>query len=102
MAQMAKVAMMTAVRPLRVLALKIVDHVCGITVLCFSYTVVGVVNKFATIILNVLIWDKHASPTGLGAISVCLLAGSFYRQAPMRAEVAAATAKGLAAAQGDA
>ena len=52
-----------------------------------TYTVVGVVNKFATIVLNVLIWDKHASPGGLAAISVCLLAGSFYRQSPMRADI---------------
>jgi len=51
-----------------------------------TYTVVGVVNKFLTIILNVLVWDKHASPGGLAALSVCLVAGSFYRQAPMRSE----------------
>ena len=51
-----------------------------------TYTVVGVVNKFATIVLNVLIWDKHASANGLAALLVCLLAGTFYKQAPRRGE----------------
>lgn len=34
-----------------------------------AFTVTGVVNKFLTVAINVLIWDKHASPFGL----VCLL-----------------------------
>ena len=34
--------------------------------------------------VNVLIWDKHASITGIGALCVCLLGGSLYQQAPLR------------------
>ncbi|KAG8487334.1 hypothetical protein CXB51_020877 [Gossypium anomalum] len=34
-----------------------------------AFTVTGVVNKFLTVLINVLIWDKHATPIGL----VCLL-----------------------------
>jgi GDP-mannose transporter len=49
-----------------------------------TYTLVGVVNKFITVLLNVLIWDKHSSPVGLLAVCLCLLAGSFYQQAPKR------------------
>lgn len=49
-----------------------------------SFTVVGIMCKIATVVVNLLIWDKHASPTGLLALSVCLLAGSFYQQSPMR------------------
>lgn len=49
-----------------------------------TYTLVGVVNKFITVLLNVLIWDKHSSPMGLLAVCLCLLAGSFYQQAPKR------------------
>ena len=49
-----------------------------------TFTLVGVVNKFITILLNVLIWDKHASPLGTVAVCVCLGAGVFYRQAPRR------------------
>ena len=51
-----------------------------------SFTLVGVVNKFLTVLLNVILWDKHSSPLGLVAVCVCLLAGSFYQQAPRRDE----------------
>lgn len=38
----------------------------------------------ATIVINFLIWNKHAKPLGLMALSVCLAGGTFYQQAPMR------------------
>lgn len=49
-----------------------------------SFTVVGIVCKIATVVVNLLIWDKHATPAGLGALAVCLFAGSIYQQAPLR------------------
>jgi GDP-mannose transporter len=49
-----------------------------------TYTLVGVVNKFLTVLLNVLVWDKHSSPGGLLAVCFCLIAGVFYQQAPKR------------------
>jgi len=51
-----------------------------------SYTLVGVVNKFITILLNVLVWDKHSSAWGILSVCVCLIAGSMYEQAPQKAE----------------
>jgi GDP-mannose transporter len=51
-----------------------------------TYTLVGVVNKFLTVLLNVMIWDKHASMLGLCSVVLCLLAGVFYQQAPRRDE----------------
>lgn len=50
-----------------------------------TYALVGVVNKFFTVFLNVVLWDKHSSNQGLAAVCVCLCAGFFYQQAPMRA-----------------
>eukprot|EP00605_Chrysophyceae_sp_TOSAG23-4_P002860 GSChrysophyteH1.ASY1.ANO1.3150.1 assembled CDS len=50
-----------------------------------SYTLVGVVNKFLTILLNVVLWDKHSSPAGIAAVCVCLISGVFYTQPPKRA-----------------
>ena len=49
-----------------------------------TYTLVGVVNKFLTVLLNVIVWDKHSSGFGIFAVCVCLLAGTFYQQAPKR------------------
>jgi GDP-mannose transporter len=52
-----------------------------------SFTLVGVVNKFLTVLLNVIVWDKHSTPLGITAVCLCLLAGVFYQQAPRRDEV---------------
>jgi GDP-mannose transporter len=49
-----------------------------------SFTLVGVVNKFLTVLLNVLAWEKHSTPFGIFAVCLCLGAGFFYQQAPRR------------------
>lgn len=56
-----------------------------------SFTVVGIICKIATVVVNLLIWDKHATPAGLAALGVCLFAGSIYQQAPLREAKAAKT-----------
>ncbi|KAL3765007.1 hypothetical protein ACHAWO_001969 [Cyclotella atomus] len=52
-----------------------------------SFTVVGNTCKVLTIIINVMLWDKHASAFGIGCLLFCLVAAYFYQQAPMRAPV---------------
>ncbi len=49
-----------------------------------TYTLVGVVNKFFTVLLNVMVWDKHSTPMGLIAVCLCLGSGALYQQAPRR------------------
>ena len=51
-----------------------------------SFTLVGVMNKCLTILVNVFIWDKHATPTGIFYLFVCISGGMIYQQAPMRGE----------------
>jgi GDP-mannose transporter len=53
-----------------------------VTATCF--TVLGVANKMLTVLANVLLWDKHATPLGIGCLALCLIAASAYQQAPMR------------------
>ena len=48
-------------------------------------------------LVNRLIWDKHANGLGLLALAVCLAAGSFYTPAPVRAPAAPAASKQLQA-----
>jgi len=57
---------------------------CQSLVSATTYTVVGVMNKMLTVTVNVLIWDKHASPSGILALCVCLVGGSLYQQSPIR------------------
>eukprot|EP00928_Gymnodinium_smaydae_P038020 TRINITY_DN26315_c0_g1_i1.p1 TRINITY_DN26315_c0_g1~~TRINITY_DN26315_c0_g1_i1.p1 ORF type:complete len:329 (+),score=45.27 TRINITY_DN26315_c0_g1_i1:87-989(+) len=49
-----------------------------------SYTLLGVACKMISVLLNVLIWDKHATPAGICWLIVCLIASTFYRQSPLR------------------
>jgi hypothetical protein len=48
------------------------------------FTVVGTACKLATVLLNCVVWNKHASAGGLTSLVACILASSAYRQAPMR------------------
>ncbi|KAM1508378.1 hypothetical protein ACFX10_017698 [Malus domestica] len=45
-----------------------------------AFTVTGVVNKFLTVAINVLIWDKHASPFGLLCLLLTIVGGILYQQ----------------------
>jgi len=49
-----------------------------------SFTVVGVMNKMVTVLINLVIWENHATWTGIFWLSVCIGAGTVYREAPMR------------------
>merc|ERR1712161_83519 len=44
-------------------------------------------NKCLTVLLNSLIWDKHAQPGGLFCLFLCIAGGMVYKQAPMRGVV---------------
>lgn len=43
-------------------------------------------NKCLTILLNVLIWDQHATPGGIFSLFICIAGGMVYQQSPMRAD----------------
>jgi hypothetical protein len=43
-------------------------------------------NKCLTILLNVVIWDQHATPGGIFSLFICIAGGIVYQQSPMRGE----------------
>jgi hypothetical protein len=57
---------------------------CRDKVSATSFTIVGVMNKCLTILLNYMVWDNHARPAGIACLLLCLVGGSVYKQAPMR------------------
>ncbi|KAL7471977.1 hypothetical protein ACHAXS_012294 [Conticribra weissflogii] len=57
---------------------------CRDKVSAASYTLIGVMNKCLTVLVNLLIWDQHAAMEGIASLSLCLIGGAIYRQAPMR------------------
>jgi hypothetical protein len=66
-----------------------------------AFTVTGVVNKFLTVAINVMIWDKHASAFGLVCLLFTLAGGVLYQQSvttkgnsPAQREMAAKQGRG--------
>ena len=59
---------------------------CRDKVSATSFTLIGVLNKFATILLNMVIWDQHAPVGGVLSLLICLVGGAIYQQSPMRAD----------------
>jgi len=57
---------------------------CRAAVSATSFTVIGNVCKILTVLINISIWDHHASPLGITCLFVCLSAAAIYQQAPMR------------------
>jgi GDP-mannose transporter len=47
--------------------------------------VVGIVCKIGSVLINLCIWDQHASPTQLMFLTMGLAGGSMFQQAPVRA-----------------
>ncbi|CAN6441643.1 unnamed protein product [Victoria cruziana] len=45
-----------------------------------AFTVIGVVNKFLTVLINVAVWDKHATASGLAFLLVTIGGGVMYQQ----------------------
>ncbi|KAH7279336.1 hypothetical protein KP509_37G015200 [Ceratopteris richardii] len=62
------------------LAISFFGFACRKAISATAFTVTGVVNKFLTVIINVLIWDKHATPFGLFYLVLTLVGGVAYQQ----------------------
>lgn len=45
---------------------------------------VGILCKVLTVLINICLWEKHASSTELAFLAIGLFAGSQYKQAPLR------------------
>ena len=69
------------------IAMSYFAFLCRTAVSATSFTVIGNVCKILTVVINISIWDKHASPVGLAALFVCLAASAAYQQAPFQKEI---------------
>lgn len=45
-----------------------------------AFSVLGVVCKFATVLVNTMVWDNHATPVGIFFLMICLAGGIAYQQ----------------------
>ena len=53
---------------------------CQQVITATAYSIVGVMNKMLTVLINVLIWDKHASAIGIGSLAGAAGGGERGRQ----------------------
>lgn len=51
-----------------------------------SFTLVGVLNKIGTVLINIMVWDDHASFIGMMSLVACICGGAMYKQSPLRPE----------------
>ena len=59
-----------------------------------TFTLVGVMNKVATITVNALMWDNHASMQGFACLLLCIAGGALYQQAPLIKQIMKPDEKG--------
>uniref|UniRef100_A0A0E0KAI5 Sugar phosphate transporter domain-containing protein n=1 Tax=Oryza punctata TaxID=4537 RepID=A0A0E0KAI5_ORYPU len=53
---------------------------CRRAISATGFTVLGIVNKLLTVVINLLIWDKHASFVGTIGLLICMSGGVLYQQ----------------------
>ncbi|PKA49727.1 GDP-mannose transporter GONST3 [Apostasia shenzhenica] len=54
-----------------------------------SFTVLGIVNKLLTVVINLVIWDKHSTLMGTVGLLICMLGGVLYQQSAVKLKATA-------------
>uniref|UniRef100_A0A453IMF6 Sugar phosphate transporter domain-containing protein n=3 Tax=Aegilops tauschii subsp. strangulata TaxID=200361 RepID=A0A453IMF6_AEGTS len=60
---------------------------CRRAISATGFTVLGIVNKLLTVVINLLIWDKHASLVGTIGLLICMSGGVLYQQSTTKPKV---------------
>ncbi|KAK6929816.1 Sugar phosphate transporter domain [Dillenia turbinata] len=53
---------------------------CRRAISATGFTVLGIVNKLLTIVINLVIWDKHSTFIGTVGLLICMIGGVMYQQ----------------------
>ncbi|KMT05538.1 hypothetical protein BVRB_7g176610 [Beta vulgaris subsp. vulgaris] len=53
---------------------------CRKAISATGFTVLGIVNKLLTVVINLVIWDKHSTIVGTLGLLICMLGGVLYQQ----------------------
>ncbi|MED6111685.1 GDP-mannose transporter gonst3 [Stylosanthes scabra] len=67
---------------------------CRRAISATGFTVLGIVNKLLTVVINLVVWDKHSTWVGTVGLLICMLGGVMYQQSTSKPKAAKeATAK---------
>lgn len=62
------------------LAISFFGFSCRRAISATGFTVLGIVNKLLTVVINLIIWDKHSTFVGTVGLLICMLGGIMYQQ----------------------
>lgn len=62
------------------LAISFFGFSCRRAISATGFTVLGIVNKLLTVVINLMIWDKHSSFIGTIGLLICMFGGVLYQQ----------------------
>ncbi|WOG91426.1 hypothetical protein DCAR_0310675 [Daucus carota subsp. sativus] len=62
------------------LAISFFGFSCRKAISATGFTVLGIVNKLLTVVINLVIWDKHSTFVGTIGLLICMLGGVMYQQ----------------------
>lgn len=62
------------------LAISFFGFSCRRGISATGFTVLGIVNKLLTVVINLVIWDKHSTFIGTLGLLICMFGGVMYQQ----------------------
>lgn len=62
------------------LAISFFGFSCRKAISATGFTVLGIVNKLLTVVINLVIWDKHSTFVGTVGLLICMLGGVLYQR----------------------
>ncbi|XP_042418374.1 GDP-mannose transporter GONST3-like isoform X2 [Zingiber officinale] len=62
------------------LAISFFGFSCRRAISATGFTVLGIVNKLLTVVINLVIWDKHSTLIGTIGLLICMSGGVLYQQ----------------------
>ncbi|GAA0141742.1 secondary carrier transporter [Lithospermum erythrorhizon] len=70
------------------LAISFFGFSCRRAISATGFTVLGIVNKLLTVVINLVIWDKHSTFVGTVGLLICMLGGILYQQSTSKPKAA--------------
>ena len=65
---------------------------CRRAISATGFTVLGIVNKLLTVVINLVIWDKHSTFVGTVGLLICMFGGVLYQQSTSKPKAVKAAA----------
>lgn len=70
------------------LAISFFGFSCRRAISATGFTVLGIVNKLLTVVINLVIWDKHSTVVGTIGLLICMIGGVLYQQSTTKPKTA--------------